>query len=102
MRNTSSTRSISTRHIAQRTCVACLMIKTKGELLRLVCTPESTIEIDRTGRKAGRGAYLCPTRECWEKALKGNQLEHALRSGLTQDNRTQLGKLGKEIIQGVT
>ncbi len=91
----------STTPIAQRTCVACRQIKTKGELIRLVRTPEGSIEIDNSGKKKGRGAYLCNARECWEKALKSNKLEHALRGGLTQDNREQLTQNGKDLLKGV-
>ena len=64
-------------------------------------TPEGNIEIDSSRKKAGRGAYLCQTWECWEKAFKGNHLEHALRSSLSQDNREQLIKLGKDLLKGV-
>ena len=52
-------------------------------------------------KKKGRGAYLCLAWECWEKALKGNQLEHALRGSLTQDNREQLIKYGQDLPKGV-
>jgi predicted RNA-binding protein YlxR (DUF448 family) len=81
--------------------VACHRIKDKRELVRLVHTPEGNIEIDSRGKKEGRGAYLCPTRECWEAVLKGDKLEHALRVSLTQDNRNQLIKRGQELLKGV-
>ena len=81
--------------------MACRKIKAKRELVRLVRTPEGDIEIDITGKKAGRGAYLCPAVECWETALKGNQLEHTLRSSLTQEEREQLIKRGKDLLKGV-
>jgi hypothetical protein len=70
-------------------------------LVRLVRTPENDVEIDIGGKKKGRGAYLCPVRACWEKALKGNQLEHALRTSLTQDNREYLMKCGQDLLKGV-
>ncbi len=101
MRIISNTISVATKHIVQRTCVACRQVKAKRELVRLVRTSEGTVEIDSRGKKEGRGAYLCPTWECWNTALKGNQLEHALRSSLTRENREQLGKLGKELLKGV-
>jgi len=81
--------------------VACRKIKAKRDLIRLVRTPGGNIEIDSNGKKAGRGAYLCPARECWEAALKGNQLEHTLRSSLAQDNREELIKYGKDLLKGV-
>ena len=101
MRKIISTHLVSTKQIAQRTCVACRKIKAKRELVRLVRNPAGNIEIDRGGGKAGRGAYLCPAWECWETALKGNQIGHALRSSLAQDNRAQLIKLGKDLLKGV-
>ena len=91
--------SVTARHIPQRTCVACRKIKAKRELIHLVRTPDG-IEIDSSGKKAGRGAYLCQTRECWETGLKGNRLEYTLRSNLTEDNRQQLIEQAKELLKG--
>jgi len=88
------------RHKPQRTCVACRQVKDKRELIRLVNTPESDVEIDTGGRKAGRGAYICRALECWETGLKGNRLEHALRGRLTQDNREQLMKQVEDLLEG--
>ncbi len=102
MKIISSTRSAATRPIAQRTCVACRQVRDKRELLRLVRTPQGSIEIDSTGKREGRGAYVCPTAVCWEKALNGRQLEHALRSRLTHENREQLIKHGKDLFEGVS
>jgi predicted RNA-binding protein YlxR (DUF448 family) len=102
MKTITSTRPTAKRLIAQRTCVACRQVRDKRELLRLVRTPQGGIEIDSTGKREGRGAYVCPTAICWEKALKGRQLEHALRGHLTHENREQLIKHGKEIFEGVS
>jgi predicted RNA-binding protein YlxR (DUF448 family) len=93
-------RSVSNRPIAWRTCVACRQIKPKRELVRLVRTSGGNIEIDSTGKKEGRGAYLCPGWECWEKALKGKQLEQTLRINLTRENREQLFKDGEALLKG--
>jgi hypothetical protein len=67
--------------------------------VRLVRTRRGDIEIDITGKKEGRGAYICPDRECWERALKGKQLENTLRGNLTQDNREQLIRSGKDLLK---
>lgn len=91
---------VSTRRVPQRTCVACRQVKTKRELIRLVHTADGNIEIDSDGKKEGRGAYLCRAWGCWEAGLKGNQLEHALRGSLTPDNREQLAKQARELIEG--
>jgi predicted RNA-binding protein YlxR (DUF448 family) len=81
--------------------VACRQIRPKRELVRLVRTPGGDIEIDTAGKKEGRGAYLCPDWTCWEKALKGRQLEHNLRCNLTKDNHERLIKHGKDLFKGV-
>ena len=87
----------SAKHVPQRTCLACRKVKDKRELIRLVRISEGRVEVDTGGKKAGRGAYLCRARECWEIGLKGSRLEYALRTNLTQDNREQLIKYGKTI-----
>jgi predicted RNA-binding protein YlxR (DUF448 family) len=79
--------------------VACRQVKAKRELLRLVRTRGGDIEIDTDGKKEGRGAYICPDPACWERALKGKQLEHTLRASLTQDNRERLIEGGRELLK---
>ena len=89
------------KHTPQRTCIACRKIAGKRELIRLVHTGDGTVEIDPEGKRAGRGAYLCKARECWEAGLKGGRLEHALRIALTQDNRQRLIDYKESIAPGV-
>lgn len=59
-----------------------------------------SVEVDIGGKKMGRGAYLCPTPECWEKGFKGGQLERSLRAKLTQDNRERLISFGEGLFKG--
>lgn len=67
------------KHIPQRTCIACRTVRSKRELVRIVRTVTNHVEADATGKKAGRGAYLCRQRECWEQVLDSRgRLEHAL------------------------
>lgn len=82
----------------QRTCVACHQVKVKRELTRLVRIADGSIEIDISGKKNGRGAYLCRARDCWQSALKGGQLEHSLRTQLDQHKREQLLKTADETL----
>jgi len=92
---------MSTRkHIPQRTCVACGQVTAKRQLIRLVRTVDSRVEVDASGKNTGRGAYLCPAPECWETGLKGNRLERALRTTLMPDNREQLTRYGQNLSQG--
>jgi predicted RNA-binding protein YlxR (DUF448 family) len=61
-----------------RTCVACRREAGKAELVRLVRRPDGSIELDRTGRLSGRGAYIHPTEACVEAARKRRALDRAL------------------------
>lgn len=67
-----------------RMCVGCREMKPKKELLRVVKKPDGHIQLDVTGKVSGRGAYVCPRRECLEKAIKHKQLERALESPLDE------------------
>ncbi|MCL2338019.1 MAG: YlxR family protein [Firmicutes bacterium] len=62
-----------------RMCVGCQEMRSKRDLIRVVRTPEESIEVDHTGKRSGRGAYICPNAECLEKAIKGKRLEKALK-----------------------
>lgn len=65
--------------------------------MRLVRISDGVVEVDSSGRKAGRGAYLCPEAGCWEAGLGKGRLEHALRTAISADNREQLVKYGQEL-----
>jgi hypothetical protein len=76
------------KHIPQRTCIGCRTVLAKKELVRIVRT-SAGIQLDPTGKVAGRGAYVHNTRSCWEKALKG-PINHALRIEMTAEDRQRL------------
>lgn len=67
-----------TRKIPQRMCVGCREMKNKRELIRIVRTPDGNVEVDLTGKKSGRGAYICSNVECFNQAVKGKRLQKAL------------------------
>lgn len=73
-----------------RTCVACRTSKPKRELLRIVRTPDGHVLLDASGKKAGRGAYLCAKLSCWENALKRKRLEQTFEVTITPEDRTAL------------
>ena len=66
------------RKVPMRMCVGCREMKPKRELLRVVKSPQGDIALDRTGKMPGRGAYVCPSAACLQKAVKTRQLERAL------------------------
>ena len=73
-----------------RTCIACRESKPKRELLRVVRTPDEQVQLDATGKKAGRGAYLCAKLGCWENALKRKRLEQEFEVTLSSEDRVAL------------
>jgi predicted RNA-binding protein YlxR (DUF448 family) len=68
-----------TKKVPMRKCVACQEMMPKKELIRVVRTPEQEILIDPTGKKSGRGAYLCGKEECFRLAKKKKALDRALK-----------------------
>lgn len=65
------------KKIPMRMCVGCGEMKEKRDLIRVIKTPDDEILLDPTGKKSGRGAYLCRSMECFENAQKGRKLERA-------------------------
>lgn len=78
------------KHIPLRTCVACREGKPKRELVRIVRAAPDWAEVDRTGKKNGRGSYLCPAQECWHLAQKKRALNRALEMTVSEGNWTVL------------
>ena len=95
-----STSNTGIKHTPQRTCVACREVKNKQELVRVVRKPDGNVELDSTGKKNGRGAYVCPSWDCWEKAFTGKQLERTLHSNISKKNREELKISGKTLFKG--
>lgn len=78
------------RRAPRRSCVACRYSGEKRELVRVVRLAAGGVEVDPTGKKAGRGAYLCRAAACWQEALKRGRLEAALRTALSAEERLRL------------
>ena len=70
------------KKIPMRQCVGCQEMKSKKEMLRILKTAEDEIVLDATGRKNGRGAYLCFSKECLLKARKNKGLERSLKMAI--------------------
>ena len=70
------------KKIPMRKCLGCNEMKPKKELIRAVKSPAGEISIDLTGKKSGRGAYICPDKACLKKARKGKRLEKALETAI--------------------
>ncbi|MBQ1188070.1 MAG: YlxR family protein [Peptococcaceae bacterium] len=73
------------KKVPQRTCMGCQAKKEKRELVRIVRSPEGEISVDMTGKKPGRGAYICPDLECLNKVVKSKRLERSLETAISQE-----------------
>ena len=73
------------RKIPMRQCMGCNEHKPKGELLRVVRSPEGTISLDTTGRASGRGAYLCRDVQCLRRARKSRRIENTLECTIPEE-----------------
>lgn len=80
------------KKIPLRKCVGCQEMKGKKELLRVLRTEEGQVVLDTTGRKNGRGAYLCYSKECFAKAVKSKALERALKVSIPRETYENLEK----------
>ena len=73
------------KHVPQRMCVACRDHDAKRALIRLVRPPDGPVAVDPTGRRNGRGAYLCHRPACWERALRMGILSKALKTEIDEE-----------------
>ena len=73
------------KKIPLRKCVGCMEMKEKKNLIRVVKTPEDTFVLDDTGKKNGRGAYICKNRECLQKAVKNHGLERSFQTSISRE-----------------
>lgn len=78
--------------IPLRQCTGCREMKNKKEMIRVIRTSEGAIELDATGKKNGRGAYLCASRACLEQAIKSHGLERSLKAPIPTEVYESLKK----------
>ena len=81
---------MKTRKIPMRMCVGCREMKEKRSLMRIVKSPEGVISFDRVGKAPGRGAYVCRSKECLNRAVRQRQLERALETKIDEQVFAQL------------
>ena len=88
-----------TKKVPMRQCTGCREMKSKKDMIRVIKTAENEICIDATGRKNGRGAYICPTMECLKKAMKSRGLERSLKTSIPdtvyQQLEEEMSQIGK-------
>ena len=88
------------KHVPMRMCIACRRADAKRDFFRLVRDAAGHVAVDPTGKRAGRGAYLCHAAACWEQVLKRRGLERALRvEQLFTEDRVALERIAQELSQ---
>jgi predicted RNA-binding protein YlxR (DUF448 family) len=73
------------KRVPLRMCLGCQEMKPKKELIRVVKDKENNVSVDFTGKKSGRGAYICKSAACFEKARKGKRLQKAFEAPIGED-----------------
>ena len=86
-----------TKKIPQRQCLACRQMRPKRELIRVVRSKEGAVSLDATGKKPGRGAYVCPNADCLKKAIKTRALSRALETEIPEE---VMQRLAAELEEG--
>ena len=80
------------KKIPQRQCMGCRERRAKKEMIRVVRTPEGTVNLDFSGKMNGRGAYLCPNPECLKKAIRSKALDRSLEVEIPEEVYARLQK----------
>lgn len=88
---------MSGKKIPLRQCIGCGEMKSKKEMIRVIKTAEGEILLDATGRKNGRGAYLCPSMECLKTAVKDRGLERSFKMAIPKEVYETLEKEMEEL-----
>ena len=76
---------VNAKKFPQRQCIGCGEMKNKKEMIRILKTPEGEFVVDATGRKNGRGAYICPSIDYYKKAVKGKGLERSFKMAIPKE-----------------
>lgn len=84
---------VNPKKIPWRVCIGCREKRPKKELMRIVRAPEGIIAADLTGKKSGRGAYICKQTECLEKAIKGKRFEKNFQVALSPEIFEEIKRL---------
>ncbi|MBO5509029.1 MAG: YlxR family protein [Lachnospiraceae bacterium] len=80
------------KKIPMRQCISCRQEKPKSELIRVIRTPEGNVCLDKTGKQNGRGAYLCGSMDCYNKAVKSKAIERTLKVSISEEVYEQIGR----------
>ena len=89
---------MSTKKIPLRQCIGCGEMKSKKEMIRILKTESEGILLDATGRKNGRGAYICPSADCLKKAVKSRGLDRSFKMQISREVYETLEKEMEKLV----
>ncbi len=92
--------AMQAKRVPLRKCTGCQEMKSKKEMIRILRTSEGALILDATGRKNGRGAYVCPCMNCFEKAVKNRGIERSLKCRVPDETYESLKKEIESIEKG--
>ncbi len=78
------------RHVPERSCIGCGQKFPKGELIRIVKTPSGSVQLDESGKSAGRGAYFCQSPDCWRRGITKGGIDRSFKISLSAQQREQV------------
>lgn len=84
------------RHVPVRTCAGCREPRPRRELVRIVRSADGSVSVDLTGKRNGRGTYVCPRLECWERAIRSGSLARALKVTIRPQDRAELERASQQ------
>ncbi|MPZ13947.1 MAG: DUF448 domain-containing protein [Chloroflexi bacterium] len=84
------------RRIPIRTCIGCRQERPKREMTRVVRSADGSVAVDPTGKRSGRGTYICPNATCWRNALRRGSLGRALKAEISEADRAALEQAATE------
>ena len=90
--------SAHNKRVPTRTCVVCRQAYPKMQLTRIVRTPDQGVQIDPSGKLAGRGGYLCSNPRCWQVAINTRALDQALKTALSEEERQTIARYAERAV----
>jgi len=86
------------KRVPLRTCIGCRQTRPQRELIRIHVNNNGELELDLGRKRPGRGAYLCPRQECWDKGLRKDKLEHTLKTKVSSETLKQFQQQGTTLL----
>lgn len=85
------------QHVPERTCIGCRRARPQSEMIRIMGNEDGGAVIAPPGKRQGRSAYICKSKDCWEKGLKKDRLDQSLRINIRSETKAELSRFGETL-----